>query len=72
LNAAEAGAGVNGGAAGGIGGGGGGGGVNSGSPEAGEGGVTVAVTGPRSIDSDLGRTGIGASTGRGGGVGAGA
>ena len=61
------GAGVNGGAAGGKGGGGGGGGVNSGNPETGDGGVTVAVTGPRSIGSALGRTGTGASTGRGGG-----
>ena len=64
------GAGVNGGAAGGKGGGGGGGGVNSGNPEIGDGGVTVAVTWPRSIGSALGRTGTGASTGRGGGGGA--
>src|SRR5712671_2134455 len=39
--------------------------LNSGSPVEGEGGVAVAVTDDRSIDSGLGRGAAGASTGRG-------
>ncbi|MDP9202424.1 MAG: hypothetical protein M3P26_10910 [Gemmatimonadota bacterium] len=55
--------------AGGVKGGAGGGGVNAGNPEAGEGGVAVAATDPRSTDSCLGRAVVGTSTVRGGGGG---
>ena len=64
-------AGTNGDAAGGVKGGTAGGGVNSGSPDAGEGGVAVAATEARSTDSGLGRDAGGTSEPLGGGGGGG-
>ena len=54
-----------------VNGGSGGGGVNSGSPLVGDGGVTVAVTGPRLSDSSRVGRGAGISLARGGAGGGG-